>query len=159
MDRFILRSLERLEKYNGKLEQAFDIPTIKDLGSTRKELHVSFEHVGYDTLKISIDYSHILVVDSKDWMPPTLPEDLEKQIYDFLKPSDGLKLRLHMKLRDIPLRAPRINVTYCSNPLLDIYTVIEIFNCQIRECWSPAFGIQTTIHMLLCRILEEIKYV
>lgn len=153
------RMMQPFEKFNGiHIEQAFDIPSSKDLPTTQKRICVKFgdlTQVGH--LDLAIYHQERSLLESQRAQLLDVPEDLERLIYSYLK--ETITLKLQVDFTRCPFRAPKVSVVECSHPSIDIYTLVERFNCDACHDWSPALGIDKSLLILLSRILELIGYV
>ena len=141
------------------LEQLFDIPSSKELSSISKNINVYIEPseiLGLITIKLQ--YKECSSLEKQGWQLVDTCRDVQGVIYSYLQ--DSMTIVIEMDFRENwPYWAPRIKVTEIKNDIYRIIPLVSSFNCNLRTEWSPAFGFDKTLLMLLSRILEQIHYV
>jgi hypothetical protein len=154
------RMMERFRHHGtSHLEQVFDIPSSKVLSTLTKLINLQITETSQlGVLEFTFKYMELSTLQYQGWKLMDMCEDMERLVYSYLKDVLVLKFQIDFSNR-FPFRAPKVTITFCSNPRYDIYTVTEQFNCDTFHDWSPALGIDLTTLCFLNRVLEAIKYV
>jgi hypothetical protein len=153
------RCMERFQRNgNHHIEQVFDIPSIKVLPTEAKLINLYLaETTQVGIVEFTLKYMEVSTLQWQRWKMMDVCDDIERLIYSYMQ--DTLVLKFQLNFSQFPFRAPKVKITYCSNPHYDLYKVVEQFNCDAQYDWSPALGIDLTVLTLLSRMLEEIHYV
>lgn len=157
--RLFERLMRPLQPHLNHLEQAFDIPSSKVLPTRTKSIRLQIdESANLQRVPVTVYYRDICRLESGRWQIPAVPEEIEDLIYSYLRDKVTIRFEIEIANR-FPYRAPKVKVTECSNPNYDIYTLVEKFNCEAQDSWSPALGLDKTLLILFSQILELIGYV
>lgn len=149
--------LSPLQAHQGHIEHAFDIPSIKVLPTLVKFLNIQLaegEELGLLTFLLT--YREVSPLEYGRWKLLDLPEDMEREIYSYLKSSTVLTFQVDFRNR-WPFRSPRVTVLSDTSSY-GFSKVIHRYNCDLQAEWSPALGFEKTVLMLLVRILDHIQF-